>query len=111
MAWVRIDDHLHSHPKIRWAWAKCPPSLGLHLVALSFSGDQLTDGVVDDHFVKQWLPSQRMRERATAALAGAVLWERDGDAWVIHDYLDYNESGAQIRERRRLDLARKRRVR
>lgn len=107
MAWVRIDDHLHSHPKIRCAWQAYPPAVGLHLVALSYAGDQLTDGAIDDAFVQQWLPGKRQRDRAIGALVDAALWEPNGTGWQIHDWSDYNQSREEVLERRRADKARK----
>src|SRR5215471_16549145 len=71
MTWVRIDDKLHAHPKILAAWKAEPASLGLHLLALSFSGAYLTDGLVGASFVEHVLPSTTRRRRATGALVEA----------------------------------------
>jgi hypothetical protein len=109
MTWVRIDDHLHAHPKFRLAWEIDPTSVGLELFALSHSAAYLTDGMVDDRFVRPWFRSAHRRQRAVDALVEAGLWVPDGSVgWQIHDYLDYNESREQVEERRRRDLARKR---
>ena len=108
MTWVRIDDHLHSHPKILRAWNEERASLGLHLLALSYAGAVLTDGVVDDQAARQWLPAKRERERATDALTDARLWVPNGSGWVIHDWLDYNEPREVQIARRRAREARRR---
>lgn len=107
MAWVRIDDRLHSHPKVLRAWAHDPAAIGLHLLALSYSADYLTDGVIGPAFVLTQLPQKRRRDRAVAALVQSGLWERNGEGWIIHDYLDFNESRQQILDRRATDAARK----
>ena len=108
MTWVRIDDQLHSHPKIRHAWRLEPAALGLHLLALSYASCHLTDGTVSEDFVNDQLPVRARRAKAVEALEGAGLWERNGTGWTIHDYLDYNESRARTLARRQADAARKR---
>lgn len=108
MTWVKIDDHLHAHPKFRAAWEQEPTSVGLELFALSHCAAYLTDGRVDELFVRSWFRTARRRERAIDALVGAELWVPIGDGWQIHDYLDYNESKEQIEDRRRRDSIRKR---
>lgn len=107
MAWIRIDDQLFAHPKIRCAWQADRASIGLHLLALSYAGAYLTDGTIDDQFVREMIPGQRQRHRAITALEHAGLWERNGATWRIHDYLKYNQSRADVLDRRRADSARK----
>lgn len=108
MTWVRIDDHLHAHPKFRLAWEIDQASVGLELLALSHSAAYLTDGAVDERFVQPWFRSATRRRRAVDALLEAGLWLPNGAGWQIHDYLDYNESRDQVVARRRSDSARKR---
>lgn len=105
--WVRVDDHLHTHPKVRAAWSAYPASVGLHLLALSYSGDQLTDGRVDAPFINQWLPNRRHRDQATSALVAAALWEPNGKGWVIHDFLDFNRSRDEVLSGRKRDRNRR----
>ena len=102
MAWVRIDDKLHSHPKILAAWERDPASLGLYLLALSHAGAHLTDGIVDRQTVRQWLPNPSRRRRAINALVKAGLWTANGDGWEIHDFLDYNEPRNRVVARQRV---------
>jgi hypothetical protein len=111
MTWVRIDDHLHAHPKFRAAWDAEPSSIGLELFALSQSAAYLTDGQVDELFVRSWFQNARRRQRAVDALLHTGLWVPNGAGWRIHDYLDYNESRAQVEQRRTVDATRKRTAR
>jgi hypothetical protein len=111
MTWVRVDDQLHAHPKIRHAWRNEPAAVGLHLLALSYASAYLTDGLIDTEFVRDQIPSRARRDRAVAALEDAGLWERNGGGWTIHDYLDFNDSRERIQARRRADAARKRSTR
>lgn len=100
MTWVRLDDQLHAHPKVRRAWRACPASVGLHALALSYCGAYLTDGDVPDDFVADQLPDEAAAAAATSALEAAGLWERNGDGWRVHDYLDLNPSRADVERER-----------
>lgn len=111
MAWVRIDDHLHAHPKFKAAWEQEPASVGLELFALSHSAAYLTDGHIDEIFVRSWFRTPNRLRRAVDALVNAQLWVPNGNGWEIHDYLEYNESRDRILARRRADQARKRSAR
>jgi hypothetical protein len=90
MTWAKVDDGLHSHPKILALRRGCPAALGLHLLALSFAGAYLTDGVVHAAFVEP------QEEELAQRLVDAGLWDRDGEDWRIHDWLDFNPSRAQV---------------
>lgn len=87
-------------------------SVGLELFALSYSGAYLTDGHVDEEFVRGWFRTPSRRNRAVGALVDVGLWIPNGaNGWNIHDFLDYNEPRQRVLERRRADAARKRAVR
>jgi hypothetical protein len=95
MVWVKIDDHFHAHPKVA---ALEPDLMGeavcLHALALSWCGDALTDGLIP-----KGQPARlrgRPVENVIAELLRVGLWERSGDGYQIHDYLDYNFSKAQV---------------
>lgn len=111
MTWAKLDDQLHGHRKARKAWRLHRGALGLHLLALSYSAGQLTDGLIDDEFVDEKLPVAKEREQITGALVEAGLWERVDDGWQINDWLDYNPSRADVLDRRRRDAERKARGR
>ena len=93
VAWFRIDDQLHSHPKARAAGLA---ALGMWSVAGAHSMAYKTDGFVPDWFVRSWPSSQKLAER----LVSAGLWraaERGGEhGWVFHDWLDYQSSSSEI---------------
>lgn len=109
MTWTKIDDQLHAHPKVQQAWQTCDASLGLHLLALSYAGAYLTDGHVAEAFVKAQIPASARRRKAVEALVAAGLWDQWPDGgWMIHNYLEFNESRAQVETRRRADSGRKR---
>ena len=106
MTWIKIDDQLHSHPKVIAAWHAHHAALGLHLLALSHAACYLTDGRVSDAFVRGLLPAAAERRRVLSALTAVAppftsgLWVPDGSGWQIHDYLDLNESREDVLAKR-----------
>jgi HNH endonuclease len=107
MPWVRLDDRFHSNPKIRRAWRSDPSALGLYVLALSYAAGHLTDGAIPTVFVEDEIQSPARRKKVVGILEEAGLWERNGSGWMIHDFLEYNESAEDVRVRRHWDVTRK----
>lgn len=93
MTWIKLDDRAPRHPKIaglsdrgfRW-W--------IH--GLCYASEFLTDGALPRAFVS--LVPGKIRQELT----GAGLWQSEGDALVIHDYLTHQSSRESVeRERER----------
>lgn len=92
MPWGKVDDNLYDHPKLDRLGRSRLPSIGLHFLAISWCNRWLTDGS---------LPRERvLKLGGTVALADllvhAGLWERDGEDYRIHDFLDFNQSRDQV---------------
>ncbi|MCX4543824.1 mucin-2 [Streptomyces sp. NBC_01565] len=102
MSWFKVDDTAHSHRKLRSAGAA---AIGLWTLGGSYAGQYLTDGIVHAHFVKTTgTPPQ------VARLVKAGLWHPAGHTctgsrcrvqpdegdFLMHDYLEYNRSRAQV---------------
>jgi len=92
MTWVKVDEGMPENPKIiglgpavKWA----------HVEAICYCARNMTDGRV---------PAAAARRMATATgirqLVEAGLWERDGSDYIVHDYLEYNPSRAEVMEQR-----------
>jgi hypothetical protein len=96
MPWAKLDDHFHDNPKVRKAWRQCPSSLGLHVLAITYSAGHLLDGRVSSDFVADQIPNRTQRTKAVDALVDARLWLVTGDGWEINDYLDYNPPRAEV---------------
>ena len=92
--WAKVDDTLHSHPKAMQAGL---PALGLHLLAMSYSAGYLTDGFVPDGWVER---EQGRTKGLPNRLVEAGMWHRIEGGYIIHDWLDYNPSRAEVIERR-----------
>lgn len=96
MAWAKIDDQLHGHPKIKAAWRLSRAAVGLHMLAMSYCAAYGTEGFVPADFVEEKLPDADERATALAALTAApamaksALWEQADGGWRIHDWAEYN---------------------
>lgn len=91
MTWTRVDDTLHSHPKARRAGL---PALGLHLLALSYCGQHLTDGFVDADWLEEKLRGKQ--RQLPQRLVDAGLWEDREGGFQIHDWHDFNPTREEI---------------
>jgi len=82
--------------KALWTWC------------LGYSADQLTDGVLTRADMRQITAAVGIDDWQTPMreLVDAGLVEVDGDAWLIHDYLDYNPSREQVLKERDAAAAR-----
>jgi hypothetical protein len=107
MTWVKLDDGLWRHRKIRKAW-KEPRAVGMYVLALCHCNEENAseenNGFVDADWVELMLPAKPERDRVTGTLEDLGLWEPRTGGWQIHDYLDYqpdHHKVLEIREARR----------
>lgn len=105
MTWFKVDDSLHSHPKVL---ATEPAAMGLWVIAGSWSSDNLTEGFVPDHVLPRLLPDSSKLARA---LVAAGLWRRVQGGYAFHDWTDYNPTAAQVRKDRAANAERQARFR
>jgi hypothetical protein len=105
MPWLKIDDHFADHPKVR---AAGPLAVWVHLQALCYASRYLTDGFIPESVIPSLVSGLQMIEQAgdnwPDILVLEGLWERKKGGFLIHDFLDFNPSRAQIlsdRERRK----------
>ncbi|MFD5814370.1 hypothetical protein [Streptomyces sp. NPDC127038] len=109
MAWFALDDGFDTHPKVRKAGNA---AVGLFVRLGVHATRHLTEGHLDGDIVRSYGTEPNVRKLiAVGMLHGAghacprCQQPADGD-YVIHDYLDYNKSRAQIEAAR--EAARKR---
>lgn len=105
MTWFKVDDSFHSHPKVL---AATPAALGLWVVAGSWSGANLSDGLVPDHVLPRLLPDSATLARE---LVTAGLWKRVRGGYRFHDWGDFNPQRAIIEEERKAARERMRKLR
>lgn len=105
MSWVKIDDSFATHRKMRDAGmeATC-----LWVSGLAFCSRYRTNGFVtrgDLSAMWPWADVDHLLQLA-AKLVSAGLWDDSGDAWTVHDYLQYQLSREESDSRRAAALKR-----
>jgi hypothetical protein len=105
MAWFKIDDSFHSHPKVL---AATPAALGLWVVAGAWCSSNLTDGLVPDYVLPRLVADAADLAKQ---LVTAGLWRRTKGGFLFHDWLDYNPSAATIKAEREAARQRMRELR
>jgi hypothetical protein len=113
VTWAKLDDSFHSHPKVRAAWYRCPASIGLHVMGITYAADHESDGVVPGWFVAGAFHKSKDLSAAVGTLIELGMWEQQADAddFLIHDFLDYHPSKSKLEKKRAAEAERKRRER
>lgn len=115
MTWSRFDDAAALGPKANAAGNE---AWGLWTAAIEYSNRHLTDGFVTiSALATKCLPIPISEAKAKALaekLVGAVvrpngkgLFERADGGYLIHDFLDWNPSKAEVELKRKIDRDRK----
>ncbi len=100
--WIKVDDQVAHHPKILKAG---PVGVALWLFGLAYCARYLTDGFIPAEAVST-LGDVAEPEAVTAKLVAAGLWEQVEDGYVACNYLEYNPSGAKVKEKRKREADR-----
>lgn len=96
--WFKVDDKFHDHPKVQQLLEEydddAVAAFGLWVLAGSWCGDQMSDGIVSGFVMRRWSSDW---ERLAAMLVAVGLWEPVDDRRVgFHDWTDYNDTRARI---------------
>ncbi|MDN5726086.1 MAG: hypothetical protein L0G99_09185 [Propionibacteriales bacterium] len=100
MAWFKVDDKFHSHPKVIGLPLR---TIGLWTKAGAWSSDQLTDGFVP----RAMLTILGGNAGDARTLVAAGLWSTTDDGWQFHDWADQNPSRTEVLAHRERDRDRK----
>ena len=93
MAWFKVDDKLHSAPKLMSIPRKYRlAALGLWTLAGSWSADQLTDGVIPDYMVEEWGGTKTLVDW----LVKADLWRKVEDGTEFKNWDEYQPTKADV---------------
>jgi len=94
MPWARFDDKFYAHPKTYRLGRLRLPAIGLHVLAVTWSCDQLTDGVVPEDVVVMLGGTPAIVE----ALVAARMWHHSSERreYLIHDFIEYNKTRQQV---------------
>ncbi|MGH3735846.1 MAG: hypothetical protein ACRDT6_09535 [Micromonosporaceae bacterium] len=93
MAWPTIDDGFPDHPKVA---GLSDAAFRLHVSGICYSARHLTDGIIDAAMVPRLVPAFRRRTLVELVDRGMWIQVPFGDAYSIHDYLEWNRSREQV---------------
>jgi hypothetical protein len=104
-----VDDLYPEHPKLIGLGSWCEVAGWLNLAAIAWCKRYLTDGVVPKAAVWRLASFRGMTIDGEAVTPEAVasrlvtrdMWHERGDGYLIHDFLDYQESRKTVLGRRR----------
>lgn len=97
MSWLTLDDNMPDHPKIRGLTDR---AFRLHVYALCYCSRHLTDGVIPASACRGVVDNS---SRYCRELVAKKLWQSRDEVFVIHDYLDWNKSRADVENQRKLN--------
>lgn len=102
MSWARIDDGLDEHAKVD-AMLEADEltalaAVGLWVLTLAGASRRGTDGAVSRRALAKIAPEHG--ERLAGVLLEAGLFDKAGDGHQIHDFLDWNPSAREARQKR-----------
>lgn len=102
MVWVKVDDKFWAKERVLNAFRTNPASLALWIRALSYCGDQLTDGVIS----RNALPMLEAKQDQIDSLLQAGLWVETPKGYEFRKYASYNPTAEKLEIER--EKARKR---
>lgn len=104
--YARLRNDFWRSPKGMKLRKRNPAAGFLHLCAISYASDNLTDGHISEDVAYYSLDAT---DDQIAFLVDNGYWDEsaDGDGWTIHDYLEHQNSRDSINETRAKDRARK----
>jgi hypothetical protein len=109
VAWVRLDDKRATNRKLREVGFA---ARGLDEAAICWCAHEESDGKLTDADLAMIaaLHGCKRVQPLVDALVGVGRWKRrkEGDGYMVKDYLDYNPSHADLESQRRRDRDRKR---
>ena len=108
MSWVKLDDGFFENPM---TGPLSKSAKLLYLAGLTYCAKRLTDGKIDARGVKVVRALAEAGAKAVAELETAGRWEKNGDGYIVHDYLDYNPSREEALAQREFNTGRVKRRR
>lgn len=104
MPWVKLDDGFYSNPKV----IKVPPlARSLYVAGLCHCASGLTDGQITKAALPLLTAQTGAPRNAAAALVDVGLWHDGGDHYAVNDWAHFNQTAADISERRKAEREKK----
>jgi hypothetical protein len=99
MTWARFDDRTPSNPKVALL---SDAAFRLWFTAICYCCEHLTDGAIhrDVPQILSRAPSGAKLKGAITELVNRGLWDETDHGWDVHDFLNWNPSGEQVRSKR-----------
>lgn len=95
MPWAKLDDSFWGNPKVD---AASLGAVGAYARSLSYVAQHLTDGHIPYGAA---LYMTKGEADVLAELVDRGFWAKNGDGFVIPDYLEYNPTKAEVESQRR----------
>lgn len=106
--WVKVMNALRSHPKVLAVSAE---ACWLYVCGLCWCNEHLTDGVIPEHVLAVIAPNVRQPTKKATELVDARLWHEIEGAYIVHGYLEVQNSAERVADARAKDAERKARQR
>lgn len=98
MAWARWDDTLYDNGKVLSFSAR---AFRLWACSISYAARHRTDGKLSPDQAGALFRLLRCSRREADELVAKGGWERDGDGYAIHDFLEFNPTAEELEAVRR----------
>jgi hypothetical protein len=93
MPWGRLDDSMYDHPKVDELESLANPCIGIWARAISYCNRWLTDGQISEAVL---IRKFRANRKQVDALCRVRLLEKAEGGYVVHDFLEFNDSREQV---------------
>lgn len=94
--WVKLSHQFHRNPKVmELAHTKHVRAIAVYACALSWCGENMTDGWIPDHALGAIFGTKADAD----ALTALGLWVSDKGGWWVHDWEDWQDTNAKRQER------------
>lgn len=104
MPWGRLDDSLYDHPKLDLIPAEDRlAAVGLWARTISWCNRFLTDGAVPRNRIERLDGTLDLADQ----LVTAGLFDATATGYIVHDFLEFNDSRVDVEKRRKSDAERK----
>lgn len=112
MTWMKLETLVRSNPKLVAtvaATGHCDAAW-LWLAANTWARDSLTDGFIPEMVLPTLIPAlpAKVLKPLPAVLVKCGLWHVTEGGYQVHDFLQHNPTKAEVSEKRRKDVERKR---
>lgn len=108
MAWARIDDRVIDHQKLEDAGDELGKNgyvvaLGALAWGVVYCAKSLSDGFLPERALRRY----KVPRNVADAMVKAGLWEISDGGYRVHDYLEWNPTAAEVKEKQAWDRERK----